>query len=58
MRAEFKLPALPPRDLLNDPNYRRIFASVVVTHFGAQITMLALPLTDRKSTRLNSSHRH
>ena len=49
----FRMPALPSGDLLNDPNYRRIFASVVVTHFGAQITMLALPLT--AVTVLNAS---
>jgi MFS family permease len=40
-----RLPSLPANDLLRDQNYRRIFASVVITHFGAQITMLALPLT-------------
>ncbi len=40
-----RLPSLPQNDLLRDRNYRRIFASVVITHFGAQITMLALPLT-------------
>ncbi|MCX8097712.1 MAG: MFS transporter [Casimicrobiaceae bacterium] len=38
-------PRLAPNDLLRDPNYRRLFISVLVTHFGAQITMLALPLT-------------
>ncbi len=53
LRSMFRLPALPASDLLNDPNYRRIFASVVVTHFGAQITMLALPLT--AVTVLNAS---
>jgi MFS family permease len=52
-RSIFRLPTLPANDLLNDPNYRRIFASVVVTHFGAQITMLALPLT--AVTVLNAS---
>ncbi len=52
-RSVFRSPALPADDLLNDPNYRRIFASVVVTHFGAQITMLALPLT--AVTVLNAS---
>ena len=49
----FRLPTIPSGDLLNDPNYRRIFASVVVTHFGAQITVLALPLT--AVTVLNAS---
>ena len=53
IRSLFRLPTLPAGDLLNDPNYRRIFASVVVTHFGAQITMLALPLT--AVTVLNAS---
>ena len=51
--APFVLLSLPAGDQLNDPNYRRIFASVVVTHFGAQITMLALPLT--AVTVLNAS---
>jgi len=53
LRALFKLPELPANDLLRDANYRRIFASVVITHFGAQITMLALPLT--AATVLNAS---
>ena len=53
LRAMLKLPALPAGDLLRDKNYRRIFASVVITHFGAQITMLALPLT--AATVLNAS---
>jgi MFS family permease len=51
--SALRLPALPVGDLLHDPNYRRIFASVVITHFGAQITMLALPLT--AATVLNAS---
>jgi MFS family permease len=41
----FRWPTLAVDDLLRNENYRRIFASVVITHFGAQITMLALPLT-------------
>ena len=53
LRSMLKLPALPANDLLRDANYRRIFASVVITHFGAQITMLALPLT--AATVLNAS---
>ena len=53
IRSLLKLPALPTGDLLRDKNYRRIFASVVITHFGAQITMLALPLT--AATVLNAS---
>jgi MFS family permease len=53
LRSALRLPALPANDLLRDANYRRIFASVVITHFGAQITMLALPLT--AATVLNAS---
>jgi len=53
LRALLRLPSLPAGDLLHDRNYRRIFASVVITHFGAQITMLALPLT--AVTVLNAS---
>ncbi len=53
LRSALRLPALPENDLLRDKNYRRIFASVVITHFGAQITMLALPLT--AATVLNAS---
>lgn len=45
LRSILRLPTLPEGDLLHDRNYRRIFASVVITHFGAQITILALPLT-------------
>jgi len=48
-----RLPSLPAGDLLHDRNYRRIFASVIITHFGAQITMLALPLT--AATVLNAT---
>ena len=53
LRSALRLPALPANDLLRDANYRRIFASVVITHFGAQITLLALPLT--AATVLNAS---
>jgi MFS family permease len=53
IRIALRLPSLPAGDLLHDRNYRRIFASVVITHFGAQITMLALPLT--AVTVLNAS---
>lgn len=45
IRSLLRIPTLPANDLLRLPNYRRVFASVVITHFGAQITMLALPLT-------------
>jgi MFS family permease len=53
LRSVLRLPKLAADDLLRNENYRRIFASVVITHFGAQITMLALPLT--AVTLLNAS---
>ncbi len=53
LRSMLRLPKLAVDDLLRNENYRRIFASVVITHFGAQITMLALPLT--AVTLLNAS---
>ena len=53
LRSMLRLPSLPAGDLLHDRNYRRIFASVIITHFGAQITMLALPLT--AATVLNAT---
>ncbi len=42
LRARF---ALAPNDLLRDLVYRRLWASVLTSSFGAQIMMLALPLT-------------
>jgi MFS family permease len=39
------LPALPPRDLLRDKAYRRLWTSILTSSFGGQVTMLALPLT-------------
>jgi MFS family permease len=42
LRARF---ALAPDDLLRDLVYRRLWASVLTSSFGAQIMMLALPLT-------------
>jgi len=53
LRSLLRMPSLPAGDLLHDRNYRRIFASVIITHFGAQITMLALPLT--AATVLNAT---
>lgn len=42
----FSLPfSLPPNDLLRDRVYRRLWTSILFSSFGAQITMLALPLT-------------
>ncbi|HSC63198.1 MAG TPA: MFS transporter [Caldimonas sp.] len=39
------LPALPAHDLLRDLAYRRLWASILISSFGGQVTMLALPLT-------------
>lgn len=36
---------LRPDDLLRDPTYRRLWTSILISSFGGQITMLALPLT-------------
>ncbi len=37
--------SLPPDDLLRDALYRRLFASILISSVGGQISMLALPLT-------------
>lgn len=37
--------ALPPNDLLRDATYRRLWTSILISSFGGQVTMLALPLT-------------
>jgi MFS family permease len=36
---------LPSGDLLRDAVYRRLWASILISSFGGQVTMLALPLT-------------
>jgi MFS family permease len=36
---------LPAGDLLRDAVYRRLFTSILISSFGGQVTMLALPLT-------------
>ncbi len=36
---------LPPGDLLHDRSYRRLWSSILISSFGGQVTMLALPLT-------------
>ena len=38
-------PALASNDLLRDATYRRLWTSILISSFGGQITMLALPLT-------------
>jgi hypothetical protein len=37
--------ALAPNDLLRDPIYRRLWSSILISSFGGQVTLLALPLT-------------
>lgn len=37
--------ALAPEDLLRDATYRRLWVSILISSFGGQVTMLALPLT-------------
>ena len=36
---------LRPGDLLLDRTYRRLWASILISSFGGQVTLLALPLT-------------
>jgi MFS family permease len=36
---------LPPGDLLRDRLYRRLWLSILISSFGGQITLLAIPLT-------------
>ena len=43
-RARARL-TLAPNDLLRDAVYRRLWTSILISSFGAQVTMLALPLT-------------
>jgi MFS family permease len=37
--------ALPAHDLLRDAVYRRLWTSILISSFGGQVTLLALPLT-------------
>ena len=36
---------LPPEDLLRDRTYRRLWTSILISSFGGQLTLLAVPLT-------------
>jgi MFS family permease len=45
MSARFPRFTLPPTDLLRDAVYRRLWTSILISSFGGQVTMLALPLT-------------
>ena len=37
--------ALPPGDLLRNRTYRRLWISILISSFGGQVTLLAVPLT-------------
>ena len=37
--------ALAPTDLLRDRTYRRLWTSILISSFGGQVTLLAIPLT-------------
>ena len=37
--------ALDPTDLLRDATYRRLWTSILISSFGGQVTLLALPLS-------------
>jgi MFS family permease len=45
MKSLFQRFALAPSDLLRDATYRRLWTSILISSFGGQITLLALPLT-------------
>ena len=45
LAAQRCLPTLPARDLLRDSTYRRLWTSILISSFGGQVTMLAMPLT-------------
>jgi MFS family permease len=45
MSARFFRFSLSPTDLLRDAVYRRLWTSILISSFGGQVTMLALPLT-------------
>src|ERR1700691_1172629 len=45
MTSLFQRLPLAPTDLLRDPPYRRFLASILISSFGGQVTLLALPLS-------------
>lgn len=45
LRQRLRGPWLRADDLLRDASYRRLWTSIVISSFGGQVTMLALPLT-------------
>src|SRR6201995_1675366 len=44
-RAWLSRLSLAPTDLLRDATYRRLWTSILISSFGGQVTLLALPLT-------------
>jgi MFS family permease len=45
LQIPFERLRLGPDDLLRDACYRRLWTSILISSFGGQVTMLALPLT-------------
>ena len=45
MKRPYFVFALAPADLLRDPVYRRLWTSILISSFGAQVTLLAIPLS-------------
>jgi len=45
LRRAAEIVRLPPADLLRNLTYRRLWLSILISSFGNQISMLALPLT-------------
>ena len=45
MNGWIKRLQLAPTDLLRDRTYRRLWTSILISSFGGQVTLLALPLT-------------
>jgi MFS family permease len=45
MTSVFQRLPLAATDLLRDPTYRRLWTSILISSFGGQVTLLALPLT-------------
>jgi len=45
MRSLFSSFSLAPTDLLRNATYRRLWSSILISSFGGQVTLLAIPLT-------------
>ncbi len=45
MKSMLQRLTLAPTDLLRDATYRRLWTSILISSFGGQVTLLALPLT-------------